>query len=214
MLYALIYLLKAKGVYQHSELINPRLFWQHHSLLGLVLLHMYMYGWNVYAWQRTRINYPFIFEFSPGSELRYREVLLVCTGFTSLLLGTTIAHIIASSKEAPNYISSEFAPMGIFLVRCHMTCQWGSFSLSIWKKLKLAKSWTNDNGILENQALDLKEINQLRSHAISIIFTWYCRFQHVFYIDHEILVDIQISQLSNKKFFRQSGDLLASLLQY
>lgn len=135
MLYAAIYLLKAKGVYQHSELINPRLFWQHNSLLGLVLLHMYMYGWNVYAWQRTRINYPFIFEFSPGSELRYREVLLVCTGFTSLLLGTTIAHIIASSKQAPNYISSEFAPMGIFLVRCHMTCtkQWGLFSLIIGK---------------------------------------------------------------------------------
>lgn len=86
------------------------------STLGLVLLHMYMYGLNVLAWQRVRINYPFIFEFSPGSELRYREVFLVCTAFTSLLLGTMIAHIIASTREVKHYSTSEFAPMGITLV--------------------------------------------------------------------------------------------------
>lgn len=87
------------------------------STSGLVLLHMYMYGWNVYAWQRVRINYPFIFEFSPGTELRYREVLLVSTAFTSLLLATMIAHIIASTRQAPMGIyTSEFAPLGITLV--------------------------------------------------------------------------------------------------
>ncbi|CAM6021947.1 unnamed protein product [Sphagnum balticum] len=86
------------------------------STLGLLLLHMYMYGWNVYAWQRTRINYGFIFEFSPGTELRYREVLLICTALSSMLLGTMIVHIIASAKEAPNYNRSEWAPMAITLV--------------------------------------------------------------------------------------------------
>ncbi|CAK9228659.1 unnamed protein product [Sphagnum troendelagicum] len=86
------------------------------STLGLLLLHMYMYGWNVYAWQRTRINYGFIFEFSPGTELRYREVLLICTALSSMLLGTMIVHIIASAKEAPNYNHSEWAPMAITLV--------------------------------------------------------------------------------------------------
>jgi hypothetical protein len=87
----------------------------------LVLLHMYMYGWNVYAWQRVRINYPFIFEFSPGTELRYREVFLVCTAFTSLLLGTMIAHIIASARLTPmgNY-TSEYAPLGITLVNTRL----------------------------------------------------------------------------------------------
>lgn len=85
------------------------------STLGLILLHMYMYGWNVYAWQRARINYPFIFEFSPGTELRYREVFLVCTALTSLLLGTMIAHIIASTREATHFGTSEFAPLGITL---------------------------------------------------------------------------------------------------
>ncbi|CAN5951468.1 unnamed protein product [Sphagnum jensenii] len=86
------------------------------STLGLLLLHMYMYGWNVYAWQQTRINYGFIFEFSPGTELRYREVLLICTALSSMLLGTMIVHIIASAKEAPNYNHSEWAPMAITLV--------------------------------------------------------------------------------------------------
>ncbi|KAG0606207.1 hypothetical protein M758_9G122400 [Ceratodon purpureus] len=63
------------------------------STLMLVAIHMYFYGWNVYAWQRTRINYPFIFEFSPGTELRFREVLLLSTGFTTFLLAGMNIHI-------------------------------------------------------------------------------------------------------------------------
>ncbi len=86
------------------------------STLGLVLLHMYMYGWNVYAWQKTRINYGFIFEFSRGTELHYRDVLLICTALSSMLLGTMIVHIIASTKEAPNYDGSEWIPLSITLV--------------------------------------------------------------------------------------------------
>jgi hypothetical protein len=86
------------------------------STLGLVLLHMYMYGWNVYAWEKTRINYGFIFEFSPGTELHYREVLLICTALSSMLLGTMIVHIIASTKEASNYGGSDWVPLSITLV--------------------------------------------------------------------------------------------------
>ena len=78
---------------------------------------MFMYGGNVYAWQKTRINYVFIFEFSPGTELRYRQILLVCTIFSSMLLATMIAHLVISNNEAPKYYSSEFAPMVISLVR-------------------------------------------------------------------------------------------------
>jgi hypothetical protein len=87
------------------------------STLGLIVLHMFMYGWNVYAWQKTRINYAFIFEFSPGTELRYRQILLVCTAFSSMLLATMIAHLVISSNEAPAYYTSEFAPMAITLVQ-------------------------------------------------------------------------------------------------
>jgi hypothetical protein len=86
------------------------------STLALVHLHLHMYRLDVYTWQRARINYPLILEFSPGSELRYREVFLVCTAFTSMLLGTMMAHIIASTREIKRYCPSEFAPMGISLV--------------------------------------------------------------------------------------------------
>jgi len=97
------------------------------STLWLVLLHMYMYGWNVYAWQQVRINYPFIFEFSPGTELRYREVLLVCTAFTSLLLGSMIVHIITSTRQAHIY-TSEFAPLGVTLVMTLLLSQYVNLS--------------------------------------------------------------------------------------
>ena len=86
------------------------------STLALVHLHLYIYGLNVYTWQRACINYPFIFEFFPSIELRYQEVFLVYTAFTSMLLGTTIAHIIASTREIKCYSTSKFAPMGIRLV--------------------------------------------------------------------------------------------------
>jgi hypothetical protein len=40
----------------------------------LLLLHMYVYGFNVYFWRLKQVNYSFIFEFRPGTELRFREV--------------------------------------------------------------------------------------------------------------------------------------------
>lgn len=63
---------------------------------------MFFYGFDVYAWQRTRINYPFIFGFSTGSELRYREVLLLSTGFTTFLLAGMNVHIIVTLWTHPD----------------------------------------------------------------------------------------------------------------
>jgi len=71
------------------------------STLILVALHLYMYAFNVYAWQRTRINYPFIFLFSPGTELRHREALLLSTGFTTFLLGGMNVHIAVTLLTHP-----------------------------------------------------------------------------------------------------------------
>lgn len=91
---------------------------------------MFMYGWNVYAWQKTRINYVFIFEFSPGTELRYRQILLVCTAFSCMLLTTMIIHLVLSNNEAPTYYSSEFAPMVITLVSLLILLQFGYIALT------------------------------------------------------------------------------------
>lgn len=88
------------------------------SMLALVLLHMYLYGWNVYIWRRVRINYAFIFEFSPGSELRYREVLLLCTAMTTALIGAMVVHLSIHSTLINTRASAylDLIPLGVLLV--------------------------------------------------------------------------------------------------
>ncbi|KAI5056457.1 hypothetical protein GOP47_0028742 [Adiantum capillus-veneris] len=65
------------------------------SFLSLVVLHLYMYGWNLFMWREKRINYAFIFEFATNTELKYREVLLVASGLTMLVVGGLLGHFIA-----------------------------------------------------------------------------------------------------------------------
>ncbi|OAE18335.1 hypothetical protein AXG93_2727s1010 [Marchantia polymorpha subsp. ruderalis] len=61
------------------------------NTVGLVLLHLYMYAWDMYLWRRARINYALIFRWEPGTELQYQEVLLLSTGFTTLwMLGMIV----------------------------------------------------------------------------------------------------------------------------
>lgn len=52
-----------------------------------------MYGANVYFWRRYRINYTFIFGFKQGTELGYREVLLLSFGFAALALASVISNL-------------------------------------------------------------------------------------------------------------------------
>ena len=55
--------------------------------------HVHVQG-NVYLWCRYRINYSFIFEFSPTTELRSREILLVCTCLTTIVVASMVSHLI------------------------------------------------------------------------------------------------------------------------
>ena len=96
------------------------------SSLGLVLLHLFLYGWNIYAWQQTRINYAFIFEHRPGTELRYRQVLCLASFFTALVLAAMDAHLYISTKEAPKFRVSEIIPLAsvlVWLLPCRHTRQ-------------------------------------------------------------------------------------------
>ncbi len=85
-----------------------------------MLIHMYMYGWNLYMWKRVRINYTFIFEFSPGSELHCEEVLLVCTALTTVLIGAMVMHLSIHSMlfhaQASAYV--DLIPVAVMLVSC------------------------------------------------------------------------------------------------
>ncbi|XP_057959885.1 phosphate transporter PHO1 [Malania oleifera] len=64
------------------------------SMFALLSLHIFMYGCNVLMWKTTRINYNFIFEFSPTTALKYRDAFLICTSFMTMVIGAMVAHLI------------------------------------------------------------------------------------------------------------------------
>ncbi|KAK8644345.1 hypothetical protein V6N13_123654 [Hibiscus sabdariffa] len=81
-------LLKSEGREQYMVNIFPL-----YSLFGYIVLHMLMYAGNVYFWKRYRVNFSFIFGFKQGTELGYREVLLLSSGLSLLALAGVISHL-------------------------------------------------------------------------------------------------------------------------
>ncbi|KAJ4818093.1 Phosphate transporter PHO1 1 [Rhynchospora pubera] len=63
------------------------------SMFSLLFLHLFLYGCNIFMWRKTRINYAFIFEFAPTKELKYRDVLLICTACMTIVVGSMFAHL-------------------------------------------------------------------------------------------------------------------------
>ncbi|KAG5226951.1 EXS family protein [Salix suchowensis] len=94
LLIALVVIIHARGILnsvgapQYMDNIFPL-----YSLFGFVVLHMLMYAANIYFWKRYRINYAFIFGFKQGTELGYREVLLLASGLSVLALGCVISNL-------------------------------------------------------------------------------------------------------------------------
>ncbi|KAB5544531.1 hypothetical protein DKX38_012643 [Salix brachista] len=64
-----------------------------YSLFGLISLHMLMYAANIYFWRRYRVNYSFIFGFKQGTELGYRQVLLISFGIAVLGLCSVLLNL-------------------------------------------------------------------------------------------------------------------------
>ncbi|KAM0850359.1 hypothetical protein ACQ4PT_053141 [Festuca glaucescens] len=63
------------------------------SMFSLFFLHLFVYGCNIFMWRKTRINYTFIFEFTPTKELKYRDVFLICTTSMTIIIGVMFAHL-------------------------------------------------------------------------------------------------------------------------
>lgn len=82
------HLLEHVGRGQYMDNIFPL-----YSLFGYIVLHMLMYGANVYYWKRFRVNYPFIFGFKQGTELGYRQVFLLASGLSVLALAAALFHL-------------------------------------------------------------------------------------------------------------------------
>ncbi|XP_041014208.1 phosphate transporter PHO1 homolog 1 [Juglans microcarpa x Juglans regia] len=68
------------------------------SMFSLLFLHFFLYGCNVFAWRKTRINYSFIFELSPTKELKYKDVFLICTTSLTVVMGVMFAHLSLLTK--------------------------------------------------------------------------------------------------------------------
>ncbi|WCJ22197.1 EXS (ERD1/XPR1/SYG1) family protein [Euphorbia peplus] len=64
-----------------------------YSLFGFVVLHMIMFGVDIYFWRRYRVNYTFIFGFKEGTELGYRQVFLLSFGIAVLALLSILANL-------------------------------------------------------------------------------------------------------------------------
>ncbi|MBA0692559.1 hypothetical protein Goari_010111, partial [Gossypium aridum] len=64
-----------------------------YSLFGFIVLHMLMYAIDIFYWRKYRVNYAFIFGFKPGTELGYREVLLLSFGLGTLALAAVLCNL-------------------------------------------------------------------------------------------------------------------------
>ncbi|XP_051148272.1 phosphate transporter PHO1 homolog 1 isoform X2 [Andrographis paniculata] len=68
------------------------------SLFSLLFLHLFLYGCNIFAWRKARINYAFIFELSPTKELKYRDVFLICAASMAAVIGVLFLHLSLVAK--------------------------------------------------------------------------------------------------------------------
>ncbi|XWS10349.1 hypothetical protein CRYUN_Cryun39dG0069500 [Craigia yunnanensis] len=81
-------ILDNKGKAQYMENMFPL-----YSLFAFIVLHMLMYAVNIFFWRRYRVNCTFIFGFKQGTELGYREVLLMSFGLAALALASVISNL-------------------------------------------------------------------------------------------------------------------------
>ncbi|XP_058746491.1 phosphate transporter PHO1-like [Vicia villosa] len=83
------------GVFSHSnEKGYMKIMFPILSVFTLLSLHLFLYGCNLYMWERTRINYNLIFDFSPRKSLHYRDVFLACSTLMTIVFGAMVIHLI------------------------------------------------------------------------------------------------------------------------
>ncbi|XP_028794208.1 phosphate transporter PHO1 homolog 3-like [Neltuma alba] len=64
-----------------------------YSLFGFIVLHMFMYGANIFFWRRYRVNQTFIFGFKKGSDLSHLDALLLAFAIAVLALAGVLANL-------------------------------------------------------------------------------------------------------------------------
>ncbi|XWS69679.1 hypothetical protein CRYUN_Cryun04dG0199500 [Craigia yunnanensis] len=88
-----------------------------YSLFGFIVLHMIMYAINIYYWRKYRVNYAFIFGFKTGTELGYREVLLLSFGLGALALASVLSNLDMEMDPKTNEYKAftELLPLNLVL---------------------------------------------------------------------------------------------------
>lgn len=86
------------GMFSATEAAYMETVYPVFSMFALLSLHLFMYGCNLFLWKSTRINYNFIFEFSPTTALKYRDAFLICTCFMTAVVGAMVIHLLLRSS--------------------------------------------------------------------------------------------------------------------
>lgn len=87
------------------------------SMFSLLFLHVFLYGCNIFAWRKARINYSFIFELTPTKELNYRDAFLICTTSMTVVVGVMFVHLSLLTKGY-SYSQVQVIPGLLLLVIC------------------------------------------------------------------------------------------------
>ncbi|PQM35298.1 phosphate transporter PHO1 homolog 3 [Prunus yedoensis var. nudiflora] len=105
------------------------------SLFGFIFLHLLMYAGNIYFWRRFRVNYSFIFGFKKGTELGYREVLLLSFGLAVLALASVLANLdMEMDTKTKDYKAlTELLPLSWFCRYFFLVCLFHCICAPLYK---------------------------------------------------------------------------------
>nr|XP_016468340.1 PREDICTED: phosphate transporter PHO1 homolog 10-like isoform X5 [Nicotiana tabacum] len=91
-----------------------------YNFYGYIILHMLLFAVNIYLWRCYKINYSFIIlGFKPGTELDHREVFVLASGLTVVVLTTFLVHLHirmdSTIQDHETYV--ELLPLGLLIVK-------------------------------------------------------------------------------------------------
>lgn len=95
---------------------------------------MLMYAANIFFWRRYRVNYSFIFGFKQGTELGYREILMLGFCLSVLALASVLANFdMEIDPVTQDYQAvTELLPLGLVVVMKHRFDFYRLFSYIHW----------------------------------------------------------------------------------
>ncbi|KAL7091363.1 hypothetical protein ACP275_12G100700 [Erythranthe tilingii] len=122
LIFALILIIRARHIleadHEEGRVLYMETMFPLYSLFGFIVLHMAMYGANIFFWRKYRVNYAFIFGFKEGTELGYREVLLIGFSISVLALAGVLANLdMEMDPVTKDYKAiTELLPLGLVML--------------------------------------------------------------------------------------------------